>query len=82
MHCLGFYPKIKGIVESPSIIVTRILSHLESSAVVHIGHVYNTSDYQMSDKADSSIPMHSFSIIEQATKQDYLNFQAELPPAR
>ncbi len=35
----------------------------------------------MSDRADSFIPPNSFRTIEQAIKQAYLNFQADLSPA-
>ncbi len=36
----------------------------------------------MSDSADSSIQPNSFSTIKQAIKQAYINFQADLLPAR
>ncbi len=44
VYCIGFYLVIKGVAESPFIIITRILSNLESSAAVHAGKIYNTSD--------------------------------------
>ncbi len=36
----------------------------------------------MSDRSDSSIPPNSFRTIEQAIKQAYVNFQADLLTAR
>ncbi len=43
-YCLGSYLVIKGVVESPLIIIGMILSYPGSNAAVHAGHIYNTSD--------------------------------------
>ena len=41
--CLGFYLESLGVVDLPSISWTRTVFP-KSSAVVHTGHIYNTSD--------------------------------------
>ncbi len=43
IYCLGFYPESLGLVDRPSTLWTGSLIP-ESSAVVHTGHIYNTSD--------------------------------------
>ncbi len=73
---------INGVVDLPLIIVTKILIYPESSAAVYTGQIYNTSDSIHSDRTDSSLTPNSFSINEKATKQAYLNFQADLLPTR
>ncbi len=82
IYCPGFKRIIKGIVESPFIIVIRVLSYPESNVAVHTGHSTTPVTPLMSDRADSSIPLNSFRTIEQAIKQAYFTFQADLLPVR
>ncbi len=73
-----------GVVVLPIIVVSRILSYPEYSAVVqlYIGHIYNPVTPFVSDNVETTIPPKSFCIIKQAIEQPYHNFQADLLPDR
>ncbi len=82
VYCLLFYTAIKGVEESPFIIVTRTLSYPESSAAVHTDHIYKAVTPFIFEKADPTILPNFFRTIEQAIKQAYLNLQVDLLPAK
>ncbi len=80
IQCLGFYLVIKRVVNSPLIIFNSILSHPESSAAVHTGHIYNISDSYHLCVTEWMLILISCHATEQAIEQNYLNFQAEFSP--